>query len=145
MAGRPTILDEDMIKQIYKCIVIGMSIARACAYIGVDKQTFYKWKKFGIERPDSVYASLLENIERAESGGELKLISDIQRDASWQSKAWILERRYPDEWSRRETRKNVNVNFGYMPVELDEKDKIVFRDVEAIEDKKEPKKDITDE
>lgn len=137
LVGRPTILNEEIIKQLYNCILIGMSILRACNYVGISKDTFYEWKKKGMANPDSIYGLLLENIAKAEAGGELKLISDIQKDQSWQSKAWILERRYPEEWSKKETRKNVNVTFGYVQIDSDKSEQIEFRDVEVIEEKKE--------
>jgi hypothetical protein len=41
-------------------------------------------------------------VEKAEAAGEKKLLREIRRGVDgWQSRAWMLERRWPQRWSGR--------------------------------------------
>ncbi|EMO56396.1 hypothetical protein LEP1GSC161_0022 [Leptospira santarosai str. CBC1416] len=45
-------------------------------------------------------------------------MSDIQKSDSWQAKAWILERRWPEEWGRKDklsVEKEVQQVVVYLP------------------------------
>ena len=53
----------------------GGSISSACGAAGISVKTFYRWKD--------------------------ELIKD-QAQTDWRAAAWILERRYPDEWAKRQ-------------------------------------------
>ena len=68
-------------------------------------------------------------------------IQQIVRDESWQSKAWLLERRFPERWGRKdrlEANVNGSVQVQFVPVEkmsLEEwNTKIVNPDTEALPD-----------
>ena len=52
----------------------------------------------------SIYAELLEKVEEAEAARERSLVQGILEDTSWKSKAWLLERLYPDRWGAVEKR-----------------------------------------
>lgn len=99
--GRPEILNDALMLQICECIATGLSVLSACAYCNISRESYYHWKKLGKEKPDSIYGLFLANIKQADVQGEIRLLTDIQRDASWQSKAWILERRWPKKWGRK--------------------------------------------
>lgn len=99
--GRPEILNDTLMAQICECIAIGMTILRACAYCNISRETYYQWKRIGKEKPDSVYGLFIENIKTADAKSEFKLLSDIQNDVSWQSKCWVLERKWPKVWGRK--------------------------------------------
>jgi hypothetical protein len=44
----------------------------------------------------------LAAIEKAESTGESELLSQVEKaKPGWQSKAWMLERRWPHRWAAR--------------------------------------------
>ena len=96
------IISVEIITKVCNAVKLGMSIGRAATYAGISRQSYYDWRKLGKEKPDSMYGLFLENIRKAESEAEIKLLIDIQKDEAWQSKAWILERRFPNEWGRKD-------------------------------------------
>ncbi|MDV6237619.1 hypothetical protein CH379_018455 [Leptospira ellisii] len=44
----------------------------------------------------------MQELQEKEALAKIKLLSDIQKSDSWQAKAWILERRWPEEWGRKD-------------------------------------------
>ncbi|WP_243399451.1 hypothetical protein [Leptospira ellisii] len=44
----------------------------------------------------------VQELAEKEALAKIKLLSDIQKSDSWQAKAWILERRWPEEWGRKD-------------------------------------------
>lgn len=80
----------------------GMNDCDIAAAIGVCKQTFSKW----INHPETkVQRELAEQLKKAESDYKATLLNTI-RDAAlaknsfWTAAAWLLERKYPDEYSQ---------------------------------------------
>ena len=99
--ARPVILNDTLMTQICDCIAIGMTVLRACAYCNISRDTYYQWKRIGIEKPDSVYGLFLHNIKQANAKSEYKLLTDLQNEVSWQSKCWLLERKWPKIWGKK--------------------------------------------
>jgi transposase len=62
---------------------------------GMTYQTFREWEKDDAEFSDAV--------EKAEGIAVRRFLGEIAQDKSWQAKAWILERRWPKEFGRRES------------------------------------------
>lgn len=80
----------------------GLNDCDIAAAIGVCKQTFSKW----INHPETkVQRELAEQLKKAESDYKATLLNTI-RDAAlaknsfWTAAAWLLERKYPDEYSQ---------------------------------------------
>ena len=48
------------------------------------------------------FQELLESVKRASAVAESRAIQTILADDSWQSKAWYLERRFPERWGRKD-------------------------------------------
>lgn len=82
----------DRVERILTALREGLPIESAANYGGIHKDTFYEWLKQHSDFSDAV--------KDAESEAEFKLVQTIQADPSWQSKAWILERRHPDRWGK---------------------------------------------
>jgi transposase len=70
------------------------------AALGVHQSTFYEW----IANPKSdKQREFSERIKKAEADYKNALLGIILRDASqrdWHAAAWLLERKYPEEYSR---------------------------------------------
>lgn len=73
----------------------GMSIEAACALAGIHRDTYYSWRK----RPE-----LAGRIDAALATAEAALLATVRAASNddWRAAAWILERRYPDTWARRD-------------------------------------------
>tara|TARA_R100000426_G_C4818282_1_gene109378 strand:+ start:990 stop:1463 length:474 start_codon:yes stop_codon:yes gene_type:complete len=86
-----------------------MSIRAACALSGVGKSTFYDW----INQDDG----FADDVEAAKRFSEAVMVSRIkalgEEKADWRAYAWLLERRFPEEWSaKKEIELNQTVNDG---------------------------------
>lgn len=82
----------ERVERIIKAVKDGLPFVTAAALGGISEATFYNWMKDNVE--------FLESIKAAEAEAEERLVEQISFDPSWQSKAWILERRHPDRWGR---------------------------------------------
>lgn len=83
---------QEMTDEISKYLEEGMNRVDACILAGVSYQTFLNWmEKF----------EFLESIKRAETKFKNKNIAIIQKAAvkSWQAAAWLMERKYSDEFA----------------------------------------------
>ncbi len=48
------------------------------------------------------FQELLESVKNASAVAESRAIQTTLADDSWQSKAWYLERRFPERWGRKD-------------------------------------------
>ncbi len=110
--GRPLKINKDIIDQICLFIENGNSNKDAVVLAGVPESTFYNWKSRAVQLKDAerltwvryeIYSYLLECIKKAEAKFRAYHISNINSAAKkeWQASAWMLERRYPNEFGRR--------------------------------------------
>jgi transposase len=101
-------LTKKVIDLIVKAISDGCSNKAALAIAGCAESSFYFWQSKGREDiangTQSIYAELVTRIEEAEASREKSLVKVIVDDPSWKSKAWLLERLYPDRWGSFEKR-----------------------------------------
>ena len=84
----------------------GMSIVAACALSSVSRTSYYNWIK-----QDSEWA---EEAEAAIRFGEAVQVSRISQAGvdDWRAAAWLLERRFPNEWGPRQEVSLTQVNDG---------------------------------
>ncbi len=63
------------------------------------------------------WQSMIQDIKKAQSECQMYCLDFIMKDKSWQSKAWLLERRFPDRWAKKDMTINENnekvINFTY--------------------------------
>ncbi len=83
--------------------------ATACEYANVSPSAFYSWLERGqldIERGlNTPHAKLVRDIEQAEAAAEVRALALIMKAAhngAWQAAAWMLERKHPEKWGKRE-------------------------------------------
>lgn len=79
----------------------------AASASGVAPRTFSSWLTKAQDPetdPTGVYAEFAELVEQAQAVGEGHNVSTIKQAArtNWTAAAWLLERKYPERWGRRE-------------------------------------------
>lgn len=97
----------------------GHPLRTAAAMAGVDRSTVYDWLERGEKAgPDSAYRRFYEDVERAQAtvvDTALAHIRDAMPD-DWRAAMTYLERRFPDEFTKRERREISGPKDG--PVEV---------------------------
>jgi len=121
--GRKTKLQDDIQKRLLSAIEKGLSIIDSCEYAGISEKTYYNWLNKDIEtikdagEQKKFFIQFLQNIKKAQSECQMYCLDFIMKDKSWQSKAWLLERRFPDRWAKKDMTLNENnekvINFTY--------------------------------
>jgi len=102
--GRKSKLTPSMQKQIVQYIENGNTYERSCLLCGITYATFYNWQKQGEQAKSGKYFDFFNAVKKAEQGfiaHNVKIIMDAAEN-TWQAAAWLLERKYPGEFGRRE-------------------------------------------
>ena len=101
--ARPTKLTPEVHEAIVDGINAGLTFRLTCARVGVNPSTFYRWLDTGETAKTGRYREFYEAVERAKADSALRLVSQItlQAPADWRAAAFILERRFPDDYGRR--------------------------------------------
>ncbi len=105
---------SEIIESICKDIENGLPQKQAAIINGVGESTFYEWVK---EKPE-----FAESVKKALSTFMKKHIQriNIASNKSWQASAWMLERRFKDEYA---TKNNIDITTSGEPIQ------IVFKEV----------------
>lgn len=98
-------LTHQLQEQIGNNITLGMPLKFAAEAVGITEQTFYNWLKRGEAESKGQFHDFAEYMKACQAKAvqlHLKLITKAATEGSWQASAWILERRHPEEFGRRE-------------------------------------------
>ena len=100
--GRPTKKVKPVILALLRAIETGLPYTLCCRLAGVSYDSFMTWK-----REDPV---LNQQVEAAAAKAAARLLSKIERQArnNFAAAAWILERRFPELFSRPGVQLNVS-------------------------------------
>lgn len=88
-------------KLIIDAIELGNYRTTAAAAAGICRNTLADWERRGIEG-EAMYALLACEMQQAEARSEMALLAAVRNAESgdpWQSKAWMMERRFASRWS----------------------------------------------
>ena len=100
-------ITEDLIKIICELKGKGMSNKDICMAVGIHEATLYRW----LNKPSArLHRVLSEEFKKAEARYKQELLDTIRGAALAKRQyrtaaAWLLERKYPEEFGRPETRK----------------------------------------
>lgn len=92
-------LTKEGIKDAIKLCRVGMTDKDIAAYLGVAPQTFSRW----INHPSTEnQRELCEAMKKGEVERKAALVMRVMEasDKSWQAAAWLLERKYPQEYAK---------------------------------------------
>jgi len=100
--GRPSKLTPELAKMICDGIKLGLPLHVAAARAGVGRSTFFKWKQRAKTAKSGRYKDFGEQLREADAVAQALLVGRIhdasKRPQSWKAAAYLLERRWPEEW-----------------------------------------------
>jgi hypothetical protein len=99
MAGRPTKLNNDVIKIICENIELGLSYNLAAQGAGITSETFIQWMKKGEAGDDKAFADFYESVKKSDTICAKRCLQHIREagnSGTWTASAWLLERRFKD-------------------------------------------------
>lgn len=104
MAGRPSGLTEAVQQTIVEALELGVPREMAFADAHISRAVFYKWMARGREEKTGRYVEFVDAVENAEAKAVGVYVKIIHKAAptSWQAAAWMLERRFPDQFARKD-------------------------------------------
>ncbi|MBF0607433.1 MAG: hypothetical protein SFH39_00965 [Candidatus Magnetobacterium sp. LHC-1] len=101
---RPGILqlNSEIVDSLANFLRLGADKKTACESCGIHYDTFRRWMQKGEKEKTGIYRNLYNVIKKALADNEIRLIAIIQKAAEvdWKAAAWMLERKYPDNWGR---------------------------------------------
>lgn len=115
--GRPTKLNPQVQRDIVDAIGTGMPYELAARYGGVSYHSFNNWMKRGraeadrLEKPrtrpkqsETPFLDFFEAVKDAEARGAMTNLLLIRQHAQseWRAAAWLLERRHPESFGKRD-------------------------------------------
>ena len=105
--GRPK-LTEEMVERAIALKADGLSNGDIVCALGIHESTFYRW----IGQPRTkLQRELSEGLKKEESDFKRTLLTTIRsaalaRNQYWTAAAWLLERKYPDEYGKADRRRD---------------------------------------
>lgn len=92
--GRPSVLTTDKRRRILAVLRVGGSLRDAAQEVGCKHDT--------ITNTADREPEFLATLKKAEADGKLRHLRKIRKADAWQASAWFLERKYPEEYGRKE-------------------------------------------
>lgn len=109
MAGRKCKLDDNLTLVICENIELGLSYGLTCQAAGISFDTFNEWMKAGSTGKDKKFTDFYNTVRASEAACAKNCLTRIREAAERGNTAndmWLLERRYPIDYGRRE---NINM------------------------------------
>ena len=98
-------LTQELIEEAYKLVSEGNYDKDVYPILGVSKTAWYKWLREGEKAKSGLKRDFVNAIKKAEKEAIIKNVAVIQKAAeqgNWQAAAWWLERKYYEDWGRKE-------------------------------------------
>ena len=134
--------DEQIWQRLNQALSVGAYIEDACIFAGISSRQFRRWRELA-EQGVEPYAGRWVEIQRSESQAVIRNLFNIHNagnTGSWQASAWILERKYPAKYGRRE-QISLSDNSKDFDVELYWSDGTIFLENNVVSDMSDRKKE----
>jgi len=135
MKLRYKFLDDSVWSRLNQALSVGAYIEDACIFAGISSRQFRRWRELA-EQNVEPYVSRWEEISKSESQAIVRNLFNIQNSAnngSWQASAWLLERKYPDKFGRKDSLAVASSGGNQYDVELYWSDNKKFIEGEAVD------------
>jgi transposase len=100
----PPKLTDERTQKLMLVLRTGAYIETACAFVGIEKETFHRWMRQGEKggKRFAAHAAFRAEIMRVMAEAEVSALARIAKagETIWQADAWRLERRYPERYGR---------------------------------------------
>jgi succinate dehydrogenase flavin-adding protein (antitoxin of CptAB toxin-antitoxin module) len=91
-----------MLDAIGTLLVEGNHKETVADFLGITRMTWWNWEQRGEREPDTIFGEFLYTVKKAQAASEISMLRLIRTGwEGWQSKAWIMERRFPQRWGKR--------------------------------------------
>lgn len=103
--ARKSKLTKELIKEAYKLVSAGNYIKDIPPVLGIDDSTWFRWLSEGEKAKSGLKREFYETVKKAEKDAIVRNVALIQRAAqegNWQAAAWWLERKYFEDWGRKD-------------------------------------------
>jgi hypothetical protein len=90
--GRRTLLKPKLQKQICKLLAQGHTIATVCEAVGIAERTYYDWREKHLHFSQAATCAIGQS--------KVFLVEKLRRADDWRAQAFLLERRWPNEFGR---------------------------------------------
>jgi hypothetical protein len=128
--ARPSKLTDEIQQRIGDNISLGLTYSLAAELAGVTYKTLNEWMNRGKTENSGKYYQFAQHIKKCNAEGARKLLEKLNDSANagnCQVCMWILERRFPEDFARRQYRK-MNV----ISENKNENVEIIVKDTDAI-------------
>jgi len=95
--ARPTKYTPETANRVLEGIRLGMTYRHAAMYAGIDETTLHRWR-----RRYAHFASQLQEAEGHAAAANMARIRKAAMDGDWRASAWLLERRWPEDYGTRQ-------------------------------------------
>lgn len=102
--GRPSKFTPETKQKILTALAGGNYQIIALALAGLSRQSYSVWQERA-ENGEEEYMEFFEKVRQAEAYAEAERIKNIKQAAdagNWTASAWMLERKHPDRWGRKD-------------------------------------------
>jgi hypothetical protein len=128
--ARPSKLTKEVQQRIGDNIALGLTYRLAAESAGVTCKSFNLWMQQGKNSTSGKYFQFAQYINKCNADGALKLLERLNEAAkagNCQVCTWILERRFPEDFARRQYRKTNIVSEN-----MNENIEVIVKDVDVI-------------
>jgi transposase len=103
----PIDVNGPRMRRVVKFLEEGLPYNIVAKYLGVKMTTVELWLRKGQENHNESYRKFYKLCSSAESKAQRELLKKLRQheDNDWRVPAWMLERRWPDQWGKRDALK----------------------------------------
>jgi hypothetical protein len=100
--GRTSKCTPERQEKLCHAIELGATYVHACNFAGISYETFRRWM-----RESPAFHDAIKEAEGKATVGWLARIEKAASEGNWTAAAWKLERRYPNDYGRRDGREGL--------------------------------------
>lgn len=116
--GRPTRLTPELQDRICEHLLKCIPVRTALQLADVPERDYYFWLEKA-EEGSKLHQDFLQSVKRASAAAESDTLKSLQTTSKgWERYAWVLERRFKDEWAKTQNinSRNENINTNTDPI-----------------------------